>query len=91
MGTIAARDCMRVLQLTEQVAAAALMMGWQGVKLRLRSGSLDEGVLSSALKATLQQVADKFSLLEEDRELEGDLRRFIKLIQQRHWRLYDAN
>ena len=31
MGTIAARDCMRILQLTEQVAAAALLAMSQGI------------------------------------------------------------
>ncbi|SHF36026.1 histidine ammonia-lyase [Microbulbifer donghaiensis] len=89
MGTIAARDCMRVLQLTEQVAAAALMMAWQGVQLRLRAGAVQEASLSPALRASVRQVADSFNLLEQDRALEGDLRNFVKLIQQRHWRLYD--
>ncbi|MBB3062858.1 HAL/PAL/TAL family ammonia-lyase [Microbulbifer rhizosphaerae] len=89
MGTIAARDCLRVLQLTEQVAAAALMMSWQGVQLRLRAGGVEEDGLSPALRASLRQVADNFALLEEDRELESDLRNFVQLIQQKHWRLYD--
>ena len=35
MGTIAARDCMRVLQLTEQVAAAAFLAMTQGIGLRI--------------------------------------------------------
>ncbi|WP_308364448.1 MULTISPECIES: aromatic amino acid ammonia-lyase [unclassified Microbulbifer] len=90
MGTIAARDCMRVLQLTEQVAAAALMTAWQGVQLRLRDGVVQEENLSPALRASLRQVADNFALLGQDRELESDLRNFVKLIQQRHWRLYDG-
>ena len=34
MGTIAARDCIRVLELTEQVAAACLLAFTQGVELR---------------------------------------------------------
>ncbi len=34
MGTIAARDCLRVLELTEQVAAALLITVRQGVWLR---------------------------------------------------------
>ena len=36
MGTIAARDCLRVLELTEQVAAALLITVRQGVWLRCR-------------------------------------------------------
>ncbi len=35
MGTIAARDALRVLTLTEQVAAACLLAAVQGVELRL--------------------------------------------------------
>ena len=34
MGTIAARDCIRILELTEQVAAAVLLAVVQGVELR---------------------------------------------------------
>ena len=36
MGTIAARDCMRVLELTEQVAAALLITVRQAVWLRCK-------------------------------------------------------
>ncbi|MEW5248596.1 HAL/PAL/TAL family ammonia-lyase [Microbulbifer sp. 2201CG32-9] len=89
MGTIAARDCIRVLQLTEQVAAAALMMAWQGIQLRRRDGDLLEEGLSPSMLASIRQVADSFALVDEDRELEGDLRNFVRLIQCRHWRLYD--
>ncbi len=34
MGTIAARDCLRILDLGEQVLAALLLAGAQGVALR---------------------------------------------------------
>ena len=34
MGTIAARDCIRIIELTEQVAAAMLIAVIQGVELR---------------------------------------------------------
>jgi len=34
MGTIAARDCLRVLELTEQVVAAVLIAGRQALALR---------------------------------------------------------
>src|SRR5690606_30847062 len=40
MGTIAARDCLRVLELTEQVAAAALLAVTQGLELRERQDTL---------------------------------------------------
>ncbi|WKD49936.1 HAL/PAL/TAL family ammonia-lyase [Microbulbifer spongiae] len=90
MGTIAARDCIRVIELTEQVAASALMIAWQGIQLRIRSNSILWNSLSYSLKNTIKQVSDQFTLLEEDRELEDALRRFVSLIQKRHWRLYEA-
>lgn len=90
MGTIAARDCLRVLQLTEQVAASALMIAWQGIQLRLRDSSVLWDSLSSPLQNTIKQVSGQFTLLEEDRELEDTLRQFVSLIQKRHWRLYEA-
>ncbi|WP_444899381.1 histidine ammonia-lyase [Microbulbifer sp. VAAC004] len=89
MGTISARDCIRVLQLTEQTTAAALMVAWQGIQLRARSGGVDLEKLSTALNTTIRQIGDEFSFLEEDRELEQPLRKFVSLIQQRHWRLYE--
>lgn len=89
MGTIAARDCMRVLQLTEQVAAAVLLAGCQGVELRLHSGEQDREELSEAVLATLAQVRKISAFLEEDRALEGELRTMIAAIQSREWPLYE--
>ncbi|GAB2891705.1 histidine ammonia-lyase [Microbulbifer echini] len=90
MGTIAARDCIRVLQLTEQTTAAALLVAWQGIQLRVRVSALDLEKLSTGLNTTITQIADEFSFLKEDRELEQSLRKFVSLIQQRHWRLYET-
>ncbi|MCW8195256.1 aromatic amino acid lyase [Proteobacteria bacterium 005FR1] len=89
MGTIAARDCLRVLQLTEQVAAAVLLAACQGVELRLQSGEQKRGELSEAVLATLAQVRETSDFLEEDRALEGELRAMVAAIQNRQWSLYD--
>lgn len=89
MGTISARDCQRVLTLCEQVAAAAMLAGWQGVQLRLRGGELESGQLSGRVTDCLHQTADWFRFLEEDRPLETDLRRACTAIAAREWRLYD--
>jgi histidine ammonia-lyase len=89
MGTIAARDCLRVLELTEQVAAATLLSAWQGVQLRVREGSIDAAQLAAPLRAMLDDIAAQFALLTEDRPLENDLRATIARIQQRHWLLYE--
>lgn len=88
MGTIAARDCLRILQLTEQVAAASLMAASQAVQIRINQDQLDKSSLSDSVSSTLNQVFDKFSLVDEDRPLEYELREFVALIQQRHWNTY---
>ncbi len=88
MGTIAARDCLRVLELTEQVAAASLLAATQGIEIRRRRGELDENHMSDRLKTICSSVLNEFEFVTEDRPLEKDLRQFIAHIQQRHWSLY---
>ena len=88
MGTIAARDCIRVLELTEQVASAVLMASAQGVELRLQRGELKAESLATAISTTREEVFSRFDLLEEDRPLENDLRNFVDCIQQQVWSTY---
>ncbi len=88
MGTISARDCIRVLELTEQVAAALLMSSVQGLHLRLDQKELEESSLSDSVKQTRNEVFAEFELLTEDRPLDDDLRKFISLIQQQSWTMY---
>ncbi|MCG9781701.1 aromatic amino acid ammonia-lyase [Vibrio brasiliensis] len=88
MGTIAARDCLRVLELTEQVAAASLLASIQAVEIRRRHNELDEHHMSDNLKMIRDAVLSEFEFVAEDRPLEHDLRHFITRIQQRHWALY---
>ncbi|MEI6859919.1 MAG: aromatic amino acid ammonia-lyase [Shewanella sp.] len=85
MGTIAARDCMRVLQLTEQVAAAALLAMTQGINLRISQGELCQSSLTPSLAKTLDQVKADFELLTEDRPLESVLRQTVDKIQAGEW------
>jgi histidine ammonia-lyase len=86
MGTIAARDCLRVLQLSEQVAAAATLGVTQAILLRQRAGGIG---LAPEPAAFLEAVQGEYEFLDEDRPLEPDLRRVVRLIQQRRWPLYD--
>lgn len=88
MGTIAARDCLRVLQLTEQVAAAALMSSTQGLHIRMMNNELEESSLADSIRQTHNEVFDKFELLTEDRPLDSDLRHFVELIQNQAWSTY---
>lgn len=90
MGTIAARDCLRVLQLTEQVAAAVLLAACQGVELRLRRGEQAEDKLGESIVATLREVRSMSAFLDEDRALDTELRSLVDAIQQRRWQLYGA-
>jgi len=84
MGTIAARDCMRILELTEQVAAAMLLAVVQGVELR---GPVE--TLSPDLQTTCSQLRQHIPFLTTDRALEQELRLCLELIRNRHWQLAD--
>jgi histidine ammonia-lyase len=87
MGTIAARDCLRVLELTEQVAAALLIAVRQGVWLRCR---LNRSVAPEAtLKNMMDALGADIAEIEEDRRLEPDLRLLLGRIRDRVWKLYE--
>ncbi len=88
MGTIAARDCLRVLQLTEQVAAAALLSVCQGVELRLQRAQAGAESLAPAIAGMIEQVRQLSPFLDEDRALDKELRAVIGAIQDQHWTLY---
>jgi histidine ammonia-lyase len=85
MGTIAARDCVRILELTEQVATAVLLAVVQAVELR---GLFDS--LNPALQQTITQLRQHSPFLSNDRALDQELRHCIQLIRAHYWQLYDA-
>ncbi|HEX5754911.1 MAG TPA: aromatic amino acid ammonia-lyase [Arenimonas sp.] len=88
MGTIAARDCLRVLELTEQVAAALLITARQGIELRRE---LDAGLcLSPGLQAMHADLAERIALVVEDRALDGELRSMVAAIRDEQWGLYET-
>jgi histidine ammonia-lyase len=89
MGTIAARDCVRVNKLTAQVMAASLLAAFQALHLRLKKGELTPLDLGPAEK-TYNEVAAFFKPVEDDRFLEDDLRKTLELIEKRHFNLNDA-
>jgi histidine ammonia-lyase len=91
MGTIAARDALRVLTLTEQVGAACLLAAVQGVELRLAQPTPFTRPLSPALAHMVQQVRAEFAPLLEDRALEQELRALIARIRLRHYPLYQES
>jgi histidine ammonia-lyase len=84
MGTIAARDCLRILELTEQVAVAVLLAVVQGVELR---GNVD--ALSAAVQKTALQLREHSPFLSVDRALEQELRLCLELVRKQYWDLYE--
>lgn len=88
MGTIAARDCLRVIELTEQVGAAMLMAVAQAYELRVSAGDIVSATHAPALSQTVAEVRRFSSFISEDRMLEMELRDLMTAIQQRQFALY---
>ena len=86
MGTIAARDCIRINKLTAQVMAASLLAAFQAIDLRLKKGELTHKDLGHTAK-TWNEIAGFFKPLEDDRPLDDDLRKALSLIEERYFNL----
>ena len=83
MGTIAARDCLRVLELTEQVAAAHVIACAQGMKLRVRQGEINAGMIPPGV-AALMEIAPTIA---EDAPLDKRLADLTAAIARCEWRV----
>ncbi|MGE5626210.1 MAG: HAL/PAL/TAL family ammonia-lyase [Bacillota bacterium] len=88
MGTISARDCVRVLQLTEQVAAGCLAAAVQALEIRHRKGARPPNHMQADIRAMHDDVLGLCPFVEEDRPLEHELRRLTAAVQERRWALY---
>ncbi len=89
MGTIAARDCLRVLELTEQVVAAMLIAARQAVALRQRDHAGPAlPALPTALAAMQADLCERVVLVTQDRALDHDLRALLVAIRGQAWSLY---
>lgn len=88
MGSIAARDALRALQLTEQVCAASLIAVRQALELRMQDGSITIANLSAPIADMFETLRDSIEFVSEDRALECDLRRLVDEIQSMRWPLY---
>jgi histidine ammonia-lyase len=86
MGTIAARDCLRVLELTEQVVAALLITVRQGVALRCRVQP--DAAPHAPLAGMMEALGRDVELIAEDRRLEPELRVLLARIRDQAWTLY---
>ncbi|MDV6316397.1 aromatic amino acid ammonia-lyase [Idiomarina sp. HP20-50] len=87
MGTIAARDCIRILELTEQVVVSTLLAAYQGVELRQQTAAQPMS-LASGVSEIMESVAEQFDLLTEDRPLEPELRYWLTQLRSKVWNLY---
>lgn len=88
MGTIAARDALRVLELTEQVAAALLLAVSQALEIRIRNGELDVDTISGQIRGLQSDVFEICPFVSEDRRLDIQLARLTAAVRDRAWPLY---
>jgi histidine ammonia-lyase len=75
MGTIAARDCRRILELTETVATIGLLAVCQALDLRNGGNQLPTPL---ALRAAVRKVAEPVT---EDRRQDHDIARVLELLR----------
>lgn len=90
MGTIAARDAERVLELCEQVCAANLIATLQGVRLRQRAGQLTAAMIGPRLENFMVQAGEEVPMLNGDRPLDELLARLCDTIRTRGFPLEDV-
>lgn len=88
MGTIAARDALRVLELSEQVTAAQMIATLQGLRLREREGILTKHNYSPDLRSFIEEIGQIIPFIEEDQRLDTLLKEIVLNIQNRTWSLY---
>jgi len=79
MGTIASRDCLRVLELSEQTAVAAALAAVQALDLRERiDGVLGADPQVAEFRSAVRGIS---AFVDEDRALEPDLRLFLERLR----------
>jgi histidine ammonia-lyase len=77
MGTLAAREARRVVELGETVAAIALLASCQAADLRMRSGA----ALPPAVVRLLRTVREHVPMLEHDRRQDEDIHAVLDLVR----------
>lgn len=83
MGTIAARDCLRALELVEQVAAGLLVTSHQAIWLRLRDKPASP--LPMPLAAMTGRLTQEIEPVIEDRRIDTDLALLCDRIRRQVW------
>lgn len=88
MGTIAARDCIRVLELTEQVAAGLLVAVRQATSLRKTIDPDHHVTFSQETAEFLDHLEELIPFIADDVPLEPILRNLLKVINGHEFSLY---
>jgi histidine ammonia-lyase len=73
MGTIAARDALRVLELTEQVLAAHTLACVQAIRLRLRDGQVSHEQIGEPITRFIDGLGEAAPMLTEDTPMDRTL------------------
>jgi len=87
MGTIAARDALRVLELSEQVAAALTVAVRQALRLRIESGALSKADIGPSASAFFMEIEETIPFIEEDRPLDALLGELCHRTETGMWSL----
>ncbi|MFC7290834.1 HAL/PAL/TAL family ammonia-lyase [Hirschia litorea] len=74
MGTIAARDALRVNELTAQVTAAHMMAATQAIELRLNEGELTDVMVGPRVLNQMEKVREVVPFIAEDQPMDKMLR-----------------
>jgi len=83
MGTIAARDALRVLELTEQVLAAHLLACTQAIRLRIAAGEFSAARVGERVMGFVDSFGDGLPLIGEDRPTDKVLAALCGRMQRR--------
>ncbi|HEX4081055.1 MAG TPA: aromatic amino acid ammonia-lyase [Rhizomicrobium sp.] len=83
MGTIAARDALRIIELTEQVAAVNLIATVQALRLRLRESRLSEKIIGPVIVAFLAHIGNAIPFIDDDLPLDRVIEELCAAIETR--------
>lgn len=90
LGTIAARDCLRVLTLVEQVHAVVLMAAVQAIELRQKNQQLTVLELSSQVQTSMAEVRTVFPFLGVDTALDKTIKEVAEKIRNQAFSCYQG-
>lgn len=90
MGTIAARDALRIIELTEQVTIATMLAAWQACQLRSQ-GEISRLPISGQLQRFIHFITDRFDLLERDRRLDHELKCWLAAVRNEELAVYQSS